>query len=312
MSSLPLANQVRQVYVVAADGLVSVTPASEGQLKVLGEAGKLLYFQHFGKGGLTASDKIDVENIRYVKHTTASEMVDKLGVHTVKVTTVSAGQVYEVKVLVHNYIGQGAYDYTYRFGLYKAKASDTVNTIAAGLKADLELNLKGEPLFDVSVSDDTITITEKNVPSAVVWDKAKFPVAYMPIEITLNGIVTDDEIETFDWATIGKSTTSANNVGKKMAELEYFAMGNRGDVYRQMGYPRNIDTEYLVDPTSNSYDVIDIHYFYQGQGVSSQKSEKEITLITASSEASDILDAIAEVVGTNKIVAPELYPKSSN
>jgi hypothetical protein len=316
MPALPLANQVRQVY-VASTLKTDATPSQLGDLRVLGEAGKFLYFQHFGHGGLTASDKIDVCNIRYIKQTAAADMRDKLKNHTVKVTEVSAGQVYEIKVLVRNYIGQGVNDTTTRFGLYKAKKTDDAAAIAAGLAADLQTSLGleagadatnianyKEPLMKVTVSGDTITISEVEQP----WELGRFPVSNCPLDIQLNGIVTDDEYMTYEWATISEAAaTTLNNVGKKMADLEYFAHGWRGDLYRNVGWPRSINTKYMVDP-SDDYDVVDIHYFYQGTGVSSQQSEKEITLIVPADDAS-IIEAIQELMGTNKIVAPEDYTR---
>ena len=315
MSSLPLANQVRQLYV--ADTLVTdALPAAAGEIKVCGETGKFLFFQHYGQGGLTSSDKIDVNKIRYVKQTAAADMKDKLGVHTVTVTEVSAGQVYEIKLLVHNYIGQGANDYQYRLGLYRAKKTDDAAAIAAGLAADLQGSLgleKGasasdinnykEHICTVTVSGAVITITEVEQ----YWELGRFPVAQMPVEITLNGIVTDDEIMDFAWATIAHSTTALNNVGKKLADLEYSLMGKRGDIYRNIGWPRALTTKYMIDPTSNSYDVIDIHYFFQGQGNSVQQSEKEITLVVPAGNTS-VLAAIEGIVGEALIPAPEAYP----
>lgn len=318
MASLPLANQVRQVYVVST--LKSdATPSALGDLRVLGEAGKFLYFQHFGPGGLTASDRIEVQNIRYVKQTAAAEMNDKLKNYTVTVGTVSVGQVYTLKVLVHNFVGQGVYDQTYRYGVYKAKTGDNAAAIAGGLAADLQTALGldnsanasdishyKEKLFTVTVSGAVITIGEiENY-----WKLPKFPVSQSPVEIFLNGIVTDDEVEVFDWATIAEGTpTTITNCGKKMAELEYFAHGWRGDFYRGMGYPYTTDTEYMVNPASQ-YDCIDIHYFFRGQGVSSQLSEKEISLIVPTGNTT-ILAAITTLLGTNKIVAPEAYPKET-
>lgn len=320
MPALPLANQVRQVYVVD-DLMTNATPSQLGQLKVLGETGKFLYFQHFGHGGLTASDKIDVCNIRYVKLTENNTMRDVLKNHTVKVTEVSAGQVYEIKVLVRNYIGQGVNDTTTRFGLYKAKKNDTAALIAAGLAADLQTSLGlesgadatnianyKEPLMKVTVSGDTITISEVEQP----WELGRFPVSQCPLEIQLNGIVTDDEYMTYEWATIGEAApTVLDNVGKKMADLEYFAHGWRGDMFRNVGWPRSINTKYMVDP-SHKYDVIDIHYFYQGTGVSSQQSEKEITIIADFDDipGSEILPAIEALMGSNKVVAPEDYTRT--
>ena len=320
MPALPLANQVRQVY-VALDLKTNAAPSQLGDLRVLGEAGKFLYFQHFGHGGLTASDKIDVCNIRYVKLTEFATMKDKLKNHTVKVTEVSAGQVYEIKVLVRNYIGQGVNDTTTRFGLYKAKKTDDAAAIAAGLAADLQTSLGlepgadatnianyKEPLMKVTVSGDTITISEVEQP----WELGRFPVSQCPLDIQLNGIVTDDEYMTYEWATIGEAApTVLNNVGKKMADLEYFAHGWRGDMFRNVGWPRSINTKYMVDP-SHDYDVIDIHYFYQGTGVSSQQSEKEITFICDEGTGSDFLAAIQALMGTNKIVAPETFTRTED
>ena len=192
MSALPLANQVRQLY-VASTLKTDATPSQLGDLRVLGETGKFLYF----------------------KQTAAADMRDKLKVHTVKVTEVSAGQVYEIKVLVHNYIGFGANDYTYRFGLYKAKSGDDAAAIAAGLAADLQASLGldaaanasdpkhyKEPLMTVTVSGDTITITEVEQE----WELGRFPVSNCPLDIQLNGIVTDAEYLTYEWAEIGEGT----------------------------------------------------------------------------------------------------------
>lgn len=316
MPALPLANQVRQLY-VASTLKTDATPSQLGDLRVLGEAGKFLYFQHFGHGGLTASDKIDVCNIRYVKQTAAADMRDKLKVHTVKVTEVSAGQVYEIKVLVRNYIGLGANDYTVRFGLYKAKKNDDAAAIAAGLAADLQTSLGleagadatnianyKEPLMTVTVSGDTITISEVEQP----WELGRFLVSQCPLDIQLNGIVTNDEYMTYEWATVGEGEpTELENEGKKVAELEYFTHGWRGDTYRMVGWPRAINTKYMVDPSS-SYDLIDIHYFYQGTGVSVQQSEKEITIAVPAGN-STVLSAIESLMGSNKIVAPETFTR---
>ena len=55
-------------------------------------------------------------------------------------------------------------------------------------------------------------------------------------------------------------------------------MGERGDIYRGVGYPNNIKTTYMVD-ASKTYSVLDIHYAYVGSNESVQKSEKTITIV---------------------------------
>lgn len=314
--SLPLANQVRHLYVVSE--LAEATPAALGELLVKGETGKSLWFQHYGQGGLTSSDKIDVDKIRYVKKTPKAQMNDSLKSHVITVTEAVPGQVYEVKLRFLNYIGGGAQDFTYRLGTYRAKKNDTAALIAAGLAESLQMTLgleKGaaatdvknykEPIATVTVSGAAITVKEVEQ----YWELGKFPVANMPIEVSLNGIVVDDMFFDYDWATIEEGDPIAlNNSGKKIADLEYFCMGWRGDEYRGMGFPRNFNTKYMVNPAdATGYDLIDIHYFFQGTGVSVQQSEKELTLVVPAGDSS-VLTAIAAIVGSNKIVEPDEFP----
>lgn len=64
------------------------------------------------------------------------------------------------------------------------------------------------------------------------------------------------------------------------AELEYFAMGERADLYRGMGWPDNRVTKYIVNPdNAYGYDMINIHYAYVGSNHAVQKSEKDITIL---------------------------------
>ena len=49
-------------------------------------------------------------------------------------------------------------------------------------------------------------------------------------------------------------------------------------MFRNMGWPNNIDVKYMVDPTKE-YDVLDLHYFFSGDGVQVHKSEKDITFV---------------------------------
>ena len=126
---------------------------------------------------------------------------------------------------------------------------------------------------DTLVTDiDSIRITEVEQP----WRlgvMAQTPVYFtvQPVAVMVNG---DERI----WATVTESTNGTIANGKKIADLEYFCMGERGDIYRGVGFPNNIPTTYLVDSTVK-YNVIDIHYAYVGSNESVQKSEKTITLV---------------------------------
>lgn len=88
---------------------------------------------------------------------------------------------------------------------------------------------------------------------------------------------SEDYVATHAPSTTDFSLTVIPN-GRKLAELEYFSKGERGDQYRMKGFPNYIPTKYDVVPTQ-SYTVFDIHYAYTDEGTSSYRSEKEMTFI---------------------------------
>lgn len=154
---------------------------------------------------------------------------------------------------------------------------------------------------DILVTDiDSIRITEVEQP----WRlgvMAQTPV-YFTVQPTTVLVSGDERI----WGTVtdNKDAGTIDN-GKNIADLEYFCMGERGDIYRGVGFPDNIPTTYLADPTVK-YNVIDIHYAYAGSNESVQKSEKTITLVvpkvgannhTSNKLANDIISAINTATG---------------
>ena len=126
---------------------------------------------------------------------------------------------------------------------------------------------------DTLVTDiDSIRITEVEQP----WRlgvMAQTPVYFtvQPVAVMVN---SDERI----WATVTEGINGTIGNGKEIADLEYFCMGERGDMYRGIGFPNNIVTTYLVDPTKTYY-TFDIHYAYVGNNESVQKSEKDITIV---------------------------------
>ena len=147
---------------------------------------------------------------------------------------------------------------------------------------------------DTLVTDiDSIRITEIEQP----WRlgvMAQTPVYFtvQPVAVMVNG---DERI----WATVTEGTNGTIGNGKKIADLEYFCMGERGDMYRGIGFPHNIVTKYLVDP-SKEYHVFDIHYAYVGSNESAQKSEKDITIVCADkAELNKIVKAFNTATGLN-------------
>lgn len=147
---------------------------------------------------------------------------------------------------------------------------------------------------DTLVTDiDSIRITEVEQP----WRlgvMAQTPVYFIvqPVAVMVNG---DERI----WATVTEGTNGTIGNGKKIADLEYFCMGERGDIYRGIGFPHNIVTTYLVDPTETYY-TFDIHYAYVGNNESVQKSEKDITIVCSDkTEFNKIVKAFNTATGLN-------------
>ena len=179
---------------------------------------------------------------------------------------------------------------------------------AAGIKA---IVLSGTaPAADVSAAADFvgtgISIEEIEQPW-VLGTKTSSPLQFTiaTAEVTASGA---DVL----WGVVTKvaSTTVVGN-GKVTADMEYFYMGERADLYRNVGFPMVVPTAYLVDATKE-YCYIDIDYYYAGEGNEVQKSNKQLTIVipavgTSNSAkitlANSLITAINTAYGSTLITA---------
>ena len=286
-------SQVRQLYVVT--GLTDSTPTTEGNIQVKATAGnKELYFLHKGKGGLVHSDLIPVRLIRSLTQTAYAKMHTKLKSKTITIgSTPVVGQTYDIKLTFRNYIGMGDEDITVRVGTATVKASMTNAQLATALKNALEANMTNENLCSISVASNVITIFEVEQP----WELGKFPVAIVPFEITL-GTIVENGVTHNEWGTVAEgSTSTANDAIKKLADLEWFCLGDRASQDRQGG-PYALESKTMINMGS-TYDVINIQYAFQGEGVSVQFSEKTLQLLVPAGNTT-ILAAIKAIVGVDE------------
>lgn len=331
-------NQVRQLYV--AEALKSpnvIATDAAGSIAVKSDTAKThLYFEYMGAGGMTRSDLIDIKNILYAKATDADDLAHDLAKYKLTLdASVNggipvAGQDYILRIAFRNYIGLSEEDQYFKYGMVHAvadmTASDFYKTLALSLVKNFNREEEGLLKFyletggadagtvagtPTEVTKDTKESTLTGTYTGIVIEEA--PQEWIlgvkeqvPVNFTLQpGTITasgDDRI----WGTV-KQVASTNSIpdGHKIADLEYFCMGERGDVYRMVGFPNVIRTKYLVDPDVK-YNVIDIHYAYVGPNESVQKSEKDITLVvpkvgaanSASNKlANDIITAINTATG---------------
>ena len=167
------------------------------------------------------------------------------------------------------------------FHLVKNEMED-VGEVTATSKIKYDSSFKGTADFDATT--DTYTgIVIKEVDQKDEWvlgTKEQTPVYFTVQPTTI--MVSGDELI---W---GKVTKLADDTsvdpkryvgnGTKIADLEYFCMGERGDIYRNINWPNAIRTKYMVDPTKE-YNIVDIHYYQDEGGENPQKSEKTITFV---------------------------------
>lgn len=302
-------NQVSQMFVAKA--LKTSTPTAEGDIQVKGTKDGSLYVISYGKGGLVRSDLIDTDKILYAKQTPSASLNTKLHGYTITVTgTPVKGQVYTLKINFRNYIGIGDEDTisivaAVTAGIpYTLKDNKTVVTpitndqIVTCLADFLERDATFNKLAEISVSDDNVfSIYEIEQP----WVRGKMQAGQVvTLDMPTVGYVSDGDLETNDWATVTKAdNTTADDGMKKLADLEYFTAGAKGDEYRGMGYPYNMDYDYMLDGKTEM-DVISIHYFYQGANHEVQKSEKDLFIAVPKGD-STIAKAIDAIVGNPKL-----------
>lgn len=283
-------NQNRQFY--AFNEVVTVTPTKEGQIQLCkADSGKQIFFKHYGKGGLTRSDLIDVAKVSYAKMTPKADMQRKLKTATVTLDSnvnsgnPISGQDYILRIQVKNYLAPGDANVLIRSAAVHATKGMTPDQFYTKMHKSLEMNFKRDPQallkFELVKSTDAtpkaigIKITEVEQP----WRHGVLSQEPVNFEAIPTEVRFDGEDVTWGETAYADSTVAVGN-GKQIADLEYFCMAERGDMFRNMGWPHNIDVKYMVDPTKE-YDVLDIHYAYSGDGVQVHKSEKDITLVTS-------------------------------
>ena len=231
-----------------------------------------------------------------------------------------AGQNYILRLAFRQYIGLSEEDQYFKYGEVIARsgmtASDFYKKMAISLAKNLENKTESTPLVNIYLISAEAASTDVPVTSATKesdltatdynqiiieeteqpWVLGMMPQAFIPFTPQFLTILVDGEERLWGVATKVTPTKTVPD-GHLMADLEYFCMGARGDIYRGMGYPNIIKTTYLADPDA-IYDTLDIHYFYTGSNESVQKSEKTITLIAVNDGSHTAMNALIDAINT--------------
>ena len=252
-------NQVMQFYVASKAPEVSTIPGRGVSLNIDGKRTDI------------------IENVLWGKLTTADALATPCKEVTVAVTAdkVIGGENYIVRVSYPEVFGAGKESWTTKTAVAQLKAGVAVSEIVDAIKEQLEESL---PEFITVDADGTILKVTAN-PDMAGYKRGFRPVVMPDFEVSVNTVV--DKGENVQWAsiTVGKASTTVS--GKfKLADMEYFALGERGDEYRQMGWPAvTYDADYKIDPkAAQEYDVLVVHFAFAGSNDQSHLSEKDLII----------------------------------
>jgi hypothetical protein len=180
------ANQVNQVYVLKSDSTVVANLDASHQItrsNNLGSVGlgvtpdgKSIYFKHYGAGGVTRSDLIDIANIIDVKATPASKMARNLSSALVTLNSEAldnskpvAGQDFVLRLQFQNPVGMSPDNQYWKFGVVHSTASMTASNFYLKLASSIAKNMSREAvqLVKVYVTYSTASKTEITAASDV-------------------------------------------------------------------------------------------------------------------------------------------------
>lgn len=208
-----------------------------------------------------------------------------------------AGENYVVRVSYPEVAGLGIEGWTTKTAVVTATTGMTAATLYSELGKNLEGALGTDGVIEVVLSTGKLAIAPadptKNFKAGI------YPVVMPEFRVSFAQITVDGVLESPFELEVGEADTTTYtdltpiSGAYKLADMEYFAMGERGDQYRKMGWPDFITTEYKIN-TANEYDMLVVHYAYKGANEGSYKSEKD--LILAGTAAN--IDAVAKALQT--------------
>lgn len=332
-------NQVRQLYVVNKVIDYQNTGAlNAGEIRIHQGSDNTMYFEYKGAdGNQVRSDIVKLSNILNVQFTPAAKMARKSVATFVQLDpNVNSGnpipgETYMLNIRIDQYCNPSDDNYIYKYGVVGATTEmesapkKFYVTLAKSLARNFSRELK--PLlkfylttaadaahvdFSSNVTEVTAMTDESTLTgdyTGIVIDEApqEWHLGKMTQEAVMYSVYPDTVLDgngvAVTWGTTEKmdgDITFGN--GKNIADLEYFYHGERGDIYRGIHWPHNIETVLTANPTK-TYDVIDLHYYTDLANHAVQKQEKDITIVIDTEAASgykttDFITDLNTVVGT--------------
>ena len=259
--------------------------------------------------GRGVSIKIDGKRTDIIENVLWGKLVDSASLATFakKVTVAITGDLigdayYTVRVSYPEVFGAGVESWTVKTATFFVKDKDeaTASNIVTGLVGKLNEVL---PEFLVATTGGTSIIITVDVTKLPKWERGFRPAIVPEFNVTVNVAENgnDKNGEVSGWAQITEAKGEASiNGSYKLADMEYFALGERGDEYRQMGWPYiTYQSDYKVTPGSDkTYYVLMVHYGFKGDNANSHLSEKDL-IITSENKGllTGVMDSLMEELG---------------
>jgi len=297
-------NQTRHFYV--ANAVDSSVDTALDIAVAQAQTGEFFFKYMNADGLLTRSDTINPKNVLSVKKTAAADMARKLKKHTVAVNTSAVtlaslvGKTVECIITLH---GQFDYDMANGYSIVATVTGDSTNTanatafhkaLAEAIAKALPPRVGGIPVLKVFSNGTEVlpttpasSITGASAGVVLVEAVQKYVRGKLngePIPFSVAFRYEPNNYEEIVWGTdtIADSDISNNTVmpaNYVLADLEWFALGERGDVYREAAWPDNYETTYVIAPNgATNYDVLTIEYFWAGNAENVQKSPRMIQI----------------------------------
>ena len=314
-------NQTRNLYVAkqvnakvalnqSAAGVAGGAVAGDICLGSLATGEKYFSYKN-GDGKIVRSDIFNPANITNLKLTSAAAMDTALLARSITVTPVSdwVGKSLNLVITANEFISFDAND---SVSIVAQVIGDSTNTASAAAfyKALAKAIAKAMPKIDfpyfklyMDKNGTATEITPASPDSAYISDATSIIIAQAPqdfklgkvsndpLGISISSSVRSSNVNEEPWAVVSDLAAAPGGAvisgSYKIAELEYFTMGERGDDKRGSTWPNDYTPTYLADVTKR-YNVLTVEFFWAGDAEHVQKSPRMIQIageITGSGSA---------------------------
>lgn len=310
-------NQTRQYFVVNSANQIAVSKNDENEISIGYSISGKKPTINLVKGGMNDIVEAHITYAADMKYTSKATVVTLDSNYTTEGSPIN-GQDYLVNINIPQYYVKTDLVDTWKHGCVHAAGNMTASDFYAKMALSLFANFSREPWpilkFGLTTSDvagqnysvandsnitwigntDKFEDHEGQSYTALIIDECEqdWHLGKMDQEPVIYSVHCDTIVYAGDTVTWGKTKKFAGTLeitnGKKIASQEWFYHGERGDIYREMAWPNNFDNIGVADPAAE-YDVIDIHYYWQGANHAIQKSEKWITVAVLKSQTSTVL-----------------------